>query len=59
MPPIIGAAMRFIASAPASVAGDHMIGSSPNRIAHTVMTDQGEGDRQQTIAVLVSDFVFI
>ena len=37
-PPIIGAAIRFITSAPACVAGDHMIGSNPNNIAQTVMT---------------------
>ena len=36
-PPIIGAAMRFITSAPACVVGDHMIGSRPKRIAQTVM----------------------
>src|SRR4029450_453077 len=34
---IIGAAMRFITSAPACHAGDHMIGSRPKRIAQTVM----------------------
>ena len=37
MPPIIGVAMRFITSAPACRAGDHMIGSRPKRIAQTVM----------------------
>ena len=36
-PPIIGAAMRFMTSAPACVTGDHMIGSRPKRIAQTVM----------------------
>ena len=36
-PPIIGAAIRFMTSAPACVVGDHMIGSSPNRIAQTVI----------------------
>src|SRR6266496_3284925 len=36
-PPIIGAAMRFMTSAPACITGDHMIGSKPKRIAHTVM----------------------
>ena len=38
IPPIIGVAIRFITSAPACVAGDHMIGSRPNRMAQTVMT---------------------
>ncbi len=37
-PPIIGAAMRFITSAPDCVTGDHMIGSRPNKMAQTVMT---------------------
>src|SRR5690242_18000777 len=37
-PPIMGAAMRFITSAPDWVVGDHMIGSSPNRIAQIVIT---------------------
>jgi hypothetical protein len=36
-PPIIGVAIRFITSAPAWVAGDHMMGSRPKRIALTVM----------------------
>src|SRR5581483_4475760 len=36
MPPIIGAAMRFITSAPLPV--DHMIGTSPRNITETVMT---------------------
>ena len=36
-PPIIGVAIRFMTSAPAWVTGDHMIGISPKRIAHTVM----------------------
>ena len=35
MPPIIGAAMRFITSAPAPV--DHMMGSKPPVIAATVI----------------------
>src|SRR5258708_2351996 len=36
-PPIIGVAMRFITSAPACEAGDHMIGSRPKRMAQTVI----------------------
>ena len=36
MPPIIGAAIRFITSAPADV--DHMIGSSPMNAAATVIS---------------------
>jgi len=32
-PPIIGAAMRFITSAPLCVVGDHMMGSRPNKMA--------------------------
>ena len=37
-PPIIGAAILFITSAPAWVAGDQRIGSKPNKIALTVIT---------------------
>ena len=36
-PPIIGAAMRFMTSARVWFLGDHMIGTSPNRIAQMVM----------------------
>src|SRR6266446_2593958 len=36
-PPTIGAAIRFITSAPLCVAGAHMMGSSPKRIAQIVM----------------------
>ena len=36
-PPIIGAAMRFITSAPLCVVGDHMMGSKPKRIAQMVI----------------------
>jgi hypothetical protein len=36
-PPIIGVAIRCITSAPAWLAGDHMMGSRPERIALTVM----------------------
>ena len=36
-PPIIGVAMRFITSAPACKAGDHMIGSRPKSMAQTVI----------------------
>src|SRR5947207_1097705 len=39
MPPIIGVAMRFITSAPACRAGDHMIGNKPNK-----SDQQREGD---------------
>ncbi len=35
MPPTIGAAIRFITSAPVPLL--HMIGSSPARITHAVM----------------------
>lgn len=37
MPPIIGVAMRFITSDPLCVAGDYRMGTSPKRIAQTVM----------------------
>jgi hypothetical protein len=35
MPPIMGAAMRFITSAPAPA--DHMMGASPTNMVATVM----------------------
>ncbi len=46
IPPIIGIAIRFMTSAPASVTGDHMIGSNPRRIAETVISWVGcDGQR--------------
>ena len=45
-PPIIGAAMRFITSAPDSVTGDHMIGIRPNKIAQTANEPRQGGQHE-------------